>query len=371
MNHPTVLLKILALLLSLLSIQDAFTQVRSPEVNQQLAKLEGIMDRFTQEYDIPAMSIGISIAGKPYFIHKGVYKRNTNQQMDEKGACQIASVSKMFTGAIIKALITEGKLELDAPIIQYLPEDYPNRVKKKLGGIILRDVLHHRSGLPRDSPIAGTKRKGNDPLIYEYTEADFLKDFQQMRVKRNPKRKFEYSNFGYAILGYIAERASGLSYEALLQKYISKPYALHNTTTVVPDLPQRVTPYRKEDKQIETQHFVMGKLTPPSAIFSTTEDLLKLVQAQVKVYRERDSSKILYLTQDARPETGSAYGYGLFRYSTGKFGHGGDIDGYASNYWLYPEGDLAYVFLTSSGGKWVRPFFQEIEAVLLNAVEEE
>ena len=369
MNHSTVIFKIMTMLLSLFWIHPIHAQVPTRELNQQLKKIEAIMDRFSQEYDIPAMSIGISIAGKPYFVHKGVYKRNTNQQMDEKGACQIASVSKMFTGAIVKALIAEGQLELNAPITTYLPQDYPNKIRKKLGGITLRDVLHHRSGLPRDSPIAGTKRKGNDPLIYEYTAADFLKDFQQMRVKRNPKRKFEYSNFGYAVLGYLAERASGLSYEALLQKYISEPYALQNTTTIVPDVPQRVTPYRKENKQIETQHFVMGKLTPPSAIFSTTEDLLKLVQAQVKIYQEQDSTQMLYLTQDARPETGPAYGYGLFRYSPGKFGHGGDIDGYASNYWLCPEKDLAYVFLTSSGGRWVGPFFQEIEAVLLKITE--
>ncbi|MEL7121246.1 MAG: serine hydrolase domain-containing protein [Bacteroidota bacterium] len=366
MNYSTVVFKIWMSFITLLLFNAVNAQAPDTKLNQQLAQIEGIMDSFTQHYDIPAMSIGISIAGKPYFINKGVYKRNTDQLMDNKGACQIASVSKMFTGAIVKALIAEGKIELNAPITQYLPQDYPKSVQKKMAGITIRDVLHHRSGIARDSKIANSKREGNDPLIYEYTEADFLTDFQQMRVKKNPKRKFEYSNFGYAVLGYIAERASGMSYEALLQKYIAEPYALYNTTTLVPDQRQRVTPYYKENKQRETQYFVMGKLTPPSAIFSTTEDLLKLVQAQVKVYQDKNKDQMLYLTQDARPESGPAYGYGLFRYNEDQYGHGGDIDGYASNYWLYPDKDLAYVFLTSSGGRWVGPFFKEIEAVLID-----
>ena len=366
MNYSTVIYKIWMLFITLLLFNVLNAQAPDTKLNQQLVQIEGIMDSFTQAYDIPAMSIGISIDGQAYFINKGVYKRNTDQLMDNKGACQIASVSKMFTGAIVKALITEGKMELNAPITQYLPPNYPQSVQKKLDGITVRDVLHHRSGLPRDSYIAGTKRKGNDPLVYDYTEADFLTDFQKIRIKRNPKRKFEYSNFGYAVLGYMAERASGMTYEALLQKYISEPYSLHNTTTLVPEKAQRVTPYYKEDKYRETRYFVMGKLTPPSAIFSTTEDLLKLVQAQVKVYQAQDRDQMLYLTQDTRSETNFAYGFGLFTNNKGRYGHGGDIDGYASNYWLYPEKDLAYVFLTSSGGGWVNPFFQQIEAVLVD-----
>ncbi|MEM6379402.1 MAG: serine hydrolase domain-containing protein [Bacteroidota bacterium] len=365
MNHPTVTINFILFWYAFLWTTFAQAQLRSTQVDQQLAKVEAIMDEFSATHDIPAMSIGISIAGQPYFIHKGLYKRNTNQKMDELGACQIASLSKMFTGAIIKALIIEGTLELNASIVDYLPEDYPAKVKKKLAGVTIRDVLHHRSGLQRDSKIANSKRKGNDPLVYEYTEADFLIDFKQMRVKANPKRAFEYSNFGYAVLGYIAERASGESYEALLQKYVVQPLNLGYTSTLVPESSQRVTPYYKEDKFKETRYFVMGKLTPPSAIFSNTKDLLKLIQNQMQVYQTMDKNNNLYLTQDARPEQGPAYGYGLFSYGNGSYGHGGDIDGYASNYWLFPEKDLAYVFLTSSGGSWVGPFFQAVEAALL------
>ncbi|GAB5555160.1 MAG: hypothetical protein Sapg2KO_47510 [Saprospiraceae bacterium] len=365
MNHPTVINKIAKLIFLLLITSFLRAQMPVNEVQLQLSKVEAIMDQYSKQYDIPAMSIGLSIAGQSYFISDGLYKRNTNQAMDEKGACQIASLSKMFTGAIIKALIAEETLELNAPILNYLPANYPKQVQKKLMGITIREVLHHRSGLPRDSKIANSKRKGNDPLIYEYTEADFLIDFKQMRVKKNAKRAFEYSNFGYAILGYIAERACGLSYESLLQKYIAGPKGLKSTTTKVPNATNRVTPYYKEDKQRETQYFVMGKLTPPSAIFSNTKDLLSLIQIQLEIYRKEDKEHMLYLTQDARPQTGPAYGFGLFHYGNGSYGHGGDIDGYASNYWLYPEKDLAYVFLTSSGGDWVGPFFQEVEAALL------
>ena len=332
---------------------------------KKLATIDSIMDAYIAEHDVPAISLGIVSDGKTYFLNKGFYKRDEEKPMDEMGAGQIASLSKSFTGIIIKELLAAGQLDVNRSIIDYLPKGYDVKIKAKLKGITVRELLHHRSGFPRDSKIASGKRKGNDPLIYDYTEADFALDFKQIRIKKNPKREFEYSNFAYAVLGYIAERASGQSYENLLQQYICQPYQLSHTTTKVPSVSEKVTPYYKEDRQRETQHFVMGKLTPPSGIFSTSEDLCKLLKQQLQVYTADQRQHALYLTEDALPKNGPAYGYGLFDYGNGGLGHGGDLDGYATNYWLYPEHSLGYAFLTSSGGAWVHSFALAVEAVLL------
>lgn len=330
----------------------------------QFTAIEKVIDNYKEQYDIPAISVGIVHAKQRTFINRGVYHRDYEKTINETANFQIASIAKSMIGIVFKELIHAQKIDLNASITRYLPSDYAQKTIKKLTPITVRDLLHHRSGLPRESKIMKSKRKGNNPFLYHYTEADFRSDLAQVKLKYKPGEKYQYSNFAYALLGYIAERATDVAYSDLLKKYVSDKYQLSSTFIGKPNPTKVVTPYRKEDRQVPTQIWTMGKLAPPTAVFSNIEDLTQLMQQQIKVYQNNQREHALFLTADMRPKKGAQYGFGMNDIGQGYFAHTGDMDGYAGIYFFKPQEDYGFVVLTSSGGDWIDTILMDINRVI-------
>ncbi len=318
-----------------------------------------------KDYDLPAIIVGLIKNGKVIkIIRKGVLNRKNAQRVDENTMFQIGSLTKTFTGIITNNLINAGQLDVNAPITKYLPKSLSAKTKEKLGAIKVKDILHHRSGIPNDSRVY--YRFGNDPMICCYKEKDLLADLEIMELDFKPGEKSSYSNMGFAVLGYILENASGMTYENLIQTHISKKYNLANTTTLPSETQKGLiaTPYRKENRRYETKPFEMGKMVSGGGMYSTLTDLSKLMIKQIESYKKesnnRDSDP-LFLTKHTKSfNKNLSYGYGLFTSSEGMYGHGGDLDGFGSGYTFYPKENLGVVILTSSGGRIWLPRFEAI-----------
>ena len=362
MKKQTFFLSIFAFIF-LLNINAQPTILNEAEAAQKLAKIEALVDTYISKYDIPALNLGIVLNGETTFINRGVYNRNSDKKVANEAVFQLGSVSKMLTGIVISSMLKEGKISLEESIVTYLPNELPQKTLDKLSPITVRDLLHHRSGLPRSSKVILKHKKGNDAYLYGYTDEDFIKDLNKLKVKPAPGEKFRYSNFGYGLLGYIAERVTGMSYENLLQKHLSQEYSMTNTSTKVPT-ENLVQPYRKDNRRIETQAWNLGKCTPGGGIYTTVEDMTRLLSQQIEVYVMNKTQSPLYSTRDKRPQTGVSYGFGLFDFGNGDYGHDGDLDGFASAYWLRPEEKMGFMYLTSSGGDWTYPLAIEINNIL-------
>ena len=362
MKNQAFFLSIFAFLF-LSNINAQPTILNEAEATQKLAKIEALVNIYVRKYDIPAINLGIVINGEMTFINKGVYNRNSDKKVNNEAVFQLGSVSKMLTGVVINSLVKEGKINLEESIVSYLPNELPSKTLDKLRPITVRDLLHHRSGLPRSSKVILKHKKGNDAYLYGYTEEDFIKDLNKMKVKPAAGEKFRYSNFGYGLLGYIAERVTGESYEDLLKKHLSEQYSMTNTSTKVPTK-NLVQPYRKDNRKVETQAWNLGKCTPGGGIYTTVADMTRLLSQQIEVYVATETQSPLYSTRDKRPQTGVSYGFGLFDFGNGDFGHDGDLDGFASAYWFRPEAKMGFMYLTSSGGDWTHPLAIEINNIL-------
>lgn len=317
--------------------------------------LEKAVDVKVEENDVPAVVVAIIKNGKvETFINRGVLKRGLDEKVDENTLFQIGSLSKSFTGIIARHLIAEGKLDVNASITKYLPENISPQTKAKLQPVTVEDILFHRSGIPRDSKVY--KRFGNDPMVCCYEEKDLLDDLEVIELEFKPGEKSVYSNLAYGLLGYLFERASDKSFEELLQTYVAEKYGLSNTTTK-PNARQKVaTPYRKENSKYETKAFEMGKVVAAGGIYSTTADLSKLMIEQMKAHQkfaENGTDSLLFLAKETKPFYQKLkYGYGIFE-NGDNYGHGGDVDGFASFYTFVPKKNVGMVALTSSGGRWL------------------
>lgn len=135
----------------------------------------------------------------------------------------VASMSKQFTAASILLLAQEGKLSLDAPVRQYIPEmpDFGTPVT-------IREMLHHTSGLRDQWELLGLSgwRYSRDLI----TDADVLYVVSHQRdLNFPPNTRFLYSNTGYTLLAQIVARVSGQSFRRFTTARIFAPLGMNNT----------------------------------------------------------------------------------------------------------------------------------------------
>ena len=146
------------------------------------------------------------------------------------------------------------------------------------------------------------------------------------------------------------ESASGMSYEDLLNQYIIQEFNLDNTSNTAQL--NTATPYRKDKRNIETKAWNTGKMTPASGIYSSASDLLKMMVKHIAVYSSNSidlDKNPLNLTgiKDIKNDSENLYGMGLFKRGS-VYGHGGDMDGFASQYWFNSSKGTGVILLTSS-----------------------
>ena len=332
--------------------------------------IEEKVKKAIKDNNVPALSIGVIEDGEIQLLEGfGVMKRGSERKAEAKSIYQIASQSKMFTGIIVNNLIQEGKLSVEEPISTYLTKDITKNTKEKLDKIQLKHLMNHTSGISRDGFSVYSNRAEGEPVTKGYSKKELIADINKIELESEPGSQFQYSNSGYAIVGFICERVSGLPYQGLLKKYITDKYGLPNTSVNLNSDQRsiRVTPYRKDDRNVETKPSIMGMATPASAIYSNAVDLTKLLSRQMKAYRvyqeNKSESSLILTNQTSAMDEGLQYGFGLIKEIKNKnikYGHGGDADGFACEYFLNPQKNIGVVILTSSGGPWVGELANEI-----------
>lgn len=325
------------------------------------AETRAAVEEIAAEHEVPAVVLAIVRGDQATeFTAAGLQDRRTGEAVAANTLFQIASVSKVLTGIIATDLSMNGKLDLEAPVLSYLPDTLSAEARKKLAGVSVTDLLHHRSGLPRDTAVH--RRSGNDPMTNPLTEEDLLKDLEIAAMVGEPGERFEYSNLGYGLMGYILERASGKSYADLVDSVIARPYGLDSTGTTVPEGAEArlATPYRKEDADIPTKPWKTGKLVAASGLYSTAADLAKLLSAQISAYGSTaKKGNELVLTKHTTPTgDGRQYGFGMNiqpiavgEETVNLHFHSGDMDGFAAFYGFIPSRDEGFVLLVSRGGQ--------------------
>ncbi|HYV90809.1 MAG TPA: serine hydrolase domain-containing protein, partial [Chitinophagales bacterium] len=187
---------------------------------------------------------------------------------------RLASVTKQFTAMLILQLVAANKLKLDAPISTYLP-DYP----KKTGDMVtIHHLLTHTSGIPSytDFPVF------REMMRNTYRPEEIVKLFADSALQFTPGEKYQYSNSGYILLGYIIEKITGESYEQVLQSKIFKPLKMNNSGYDHNDavIQNRASGYNRVGTTYQNANYIdMSVPFSAGGIYSTIEDMYLWDQA--------------------------------------------------------------------------------------------
>ncbi|MBE8727156.1 serine hydrolase [Flavobacterium hungaricum] len=290
---------------------------------------------------------------------------NIPNQADTK--FRLGSISKQFTALLIVKLAEEGKIKLDVPITTYL-KDYPKENGDK---ITIHHLLTHTSGIPNYTSAPNFfKDKARNP----YTPEEFVKTFSSLPLEFTPGEKFNYSNSGYFLLGYIIEKISGKTYEQYLQEIIFTPLKMVNSGYDHSDviLKNRAAGYEKHGKKVVNAAYLdMSIPYAAGSLYSTVEDLYLWDQAlyTTKLLSEKAMESLFkpYISAGR-----ASYGYGWFidevdngtKDKIKTVGHGGGINGFNTIISRYPADKNLIVLLNNTGGTVLGEMNDAIKAIL-------
>lgn len=170
----------------------------------------------------------VLVSEKGQIIYKkafGIADREWNIPMTVDTKFKIASLSKSFTALIILQLVQEGLIRLNGTIADYFP-DYSGKQKER---ITIHQLLTHTSG------ILGSIKPEEEAIKerLHHSLRDLIKYAEEAELYCDPGSEFHYSNFGYNILAYIAERVTHKPFDVLLKERIFEPVGMVDTKQYV------------------------------------------------------------------------------------------------------------------------------------------
>jgi CubicO group peptidase (beta-lactamase class C family) len=334
-------------------------QFTDPDRRTKLATAFADIDRMFTEFaktgHVPGAAWGIVIDGQlAHSGSTGVRDVASNAPVDADTVFRIASMTKSFTAMSILKLRDDGKLSLDDPAERYVPElkelRYPTSDSPR---ITIRHLLTHSEGFPEDNPWG-------DQQLSE-PEAEFSRMMRGgIPFSNAPGTAYEYSNYGFAILGRVVSQASGMSYEEYVTQTILKPLGMTSTTLHPSKVPvnRLAIGYRWEDERWKVEPALPhGSFGAMGGMLTSIRDLSRYVSAFLDAWPPRDGpeagpirrASLREMQQAWRPSstrvvrdpstnaprlTSGSYGYGLSVTQTCDFrtmiAHGGGLPGYGS-----------------------------------------
>ena len=200
------------------------TELINPE------NLRLVLDAAAKEYGVPGATFSISQGDHCVSVVTGVLNSEDASPVLAGSMFQIGSVTKVVTATLIMCLKDAGLLDLDEPARTYLP-DLVLGSSEASKTVTIRQLLNHTSGIAGDFMVdCGT---GSDVL------ERFVDRCAALPLAHPIGDGFSYSNAAYNIAGRVAEKVSGLTFDAALKKYLFNPLGLKRTVSALVEVPGR------------------------------------------------------------------------------------------------------------------------------------
>ncbi len=342
--------KLLCLLFLLGGLQYAHAQ-------DTASKLDTLLSTYNNLYKFNGTAL-VSQHGK-ILLNKGYGFRNIadGSRNDTGTIFQLGSITKQFTAAIVLKLEEEKKLSLQDKVSKFFP-DFP-----KGDSITVEHLLTHTSGIFN---YTNDRTFMDNEVSKPASREKIMSLFKDKPLDFSPGTKWNYSNSGYCLLGYIIEVAAHKPYYQVAREYIFQPLQMNHTGFDF----KRLT-----NKDKSTGYFFINedssKVAPgvdssvsfaAGAMYSTTGDLYKWHQAlqQYKIISKADWERA-YTPQK------NNYGYGWNIDSIAgkrKVGHGGGIHGFITTIVRIPEDDVCITLLDNASDNTIGKISESILAIL-------
>jgi D-alanyl-D-alanine-carboxypeptidase/D-alanyl-D-alanine-endopeptidase len=321
--------------------------------------LDAACAAFAEQERIPGLAAGIVQEGRLVQVTTvGLADREAGRRVKAGTAFRIASMTKNMTALAILSLRDAGKLQLDVPLAQYVPQFAAVKpATRDSAPVTVRHLLTHTAGFVTDDPW-GDRVLGMSPADLDRVMAT------GHLFARPPGLAFEYSNLGYALLGRVLTNVSGEPYQAYVRRTFLEPLGMTHTTFDAPAAAKGDYAWGyRQDGEVWSRERIEpdGEVGAMGGLATTVPDYARYVAFLLDAWPARDEAEkgpvrrssvremVLWhappFVPDPLPGTRapqpSAYGYGLTHSSDALLGmrihHAGGLPGYGSHVLMLPE----------------------------------
>ncbi|WP_157472494.1 serine hydrolase domain-containing protein [Neolewinella persica] len=261
-----------------------------------------------------------------------------------------ASIAKPMTAVAVMQLAEQGKLDLDAPVGNYLPAFAAGDKAE----VTVRHLMQHASG------IRGyEKNKERQNYVNYPTLTDAMKVFMDSKLAFTPGTDYSYTTYGYVVLGVLIEVVSGKTYEAYLQENVWTPAGMTRTglEKAGVDYPGKAALYHqlKPGKIKPAKATDLSDRVPGGGIQSTVDDLLRFGAAVLDGTLVTPESLAAMTADSGLKKEDNGYGMGWYLYGENEivgalFGHNGEQLGCSSFLFLIPETNSVVAIVSNTSG---------------------
>lgn len=199
-------------------------------------KLDTVLEEIIARWGIPGMGLGIVQEGKIIYARGfGVQSLETGVPVTPDTLFCVASVSKCFVACAVMQLVEAGKIALDAPLIQYLPDFSMDDDRYRQ--ITIRQMLSHTSGIP-DMEESQYDQLVAHPETDDEAAERYVRALSSHKLVAAPGERFLYSNIAYNVLGHMIARVSGQTFETYMKEHILIPAGMPGSTFFFPEAPR-------------------------------------------------------------------------------------------------------------------------------------
>jgi CubicO group peptidase (beta-lactamase class C family) len=316
--------------------------------------LRRALERSARENDVPGAQLVVWHGGDAFEFEFGEERHGTGRAVGRDSKVPIGSITKAFTATLLMVLVSDGDVELDEPVAEYLPE-----VRQAHGEIAelltARHLLSHTGGL--HSEVAAPA-DGRSPLAASLLD-----------VVQPPGAGFSYSNAGYALIGRLIEVATGMTWSEAVRTILLKPLGINlgfiADADPAPSVAASTASGHTVNRALDLVRPVEQELTPVEApaggLAASAADLVELAKMHLRPRHGGSDTGLVtadHLAEMRRPVPGAepfglADGWGLglalFRGGdTGWLGHDGTADGTSCHLRLDPESGTVVALTANS-----------------------
>lgn len=335
-----------------------FAETKQLPSGLKVDQVEETVDHIMEKYigtEIPGAALAIVKDGEVLLL-KGYGLADIEEDIlvdPEKTVFEAGSVSKLYTWSAVMQLVEQGKLDLEADIRKYLPEDYLNLTFPDK--ITMLDLMNHTVGFEDKADQLLT----TDPEKVIPLEKFLSKEYHQPKQVFKPGTVTAYSNYSTSLAGFIVERISRKSYADYMQENLIESLGMSHSTFAtnyleIPEIADfKGESYQKIGDHFETVDWAFVNDAPAGSLNTTAADMVQFMIAQLdsedtSLFEQPITLKKMheqtYQVHERLP--GNAHGFWeRYRGNYRLLEHGGNVIGYTSQLTLVPEEKFGYVLL--------------------------
>ncbi len=328
----------------------------------RLTGIDSVVLRVLDEWKAPGCAVAVVEKGRVLFAGGWGYRDYAKRlPVTEQTLFQIGSCTKAFTCALIGVLADEGVLDLDGKVWRYVPSFrlFNDPLTQQA---TLRDFMCHRSGLPRHDLSWLQSPTTRDSLVQRMA---YFEPSAELR------ERYQYNNFGFTLLGVVAERVTGKTWEALIRERLLQPLGMRSARFDLWTLPSGADVARGHRVHADTirpmDYLRIEGMGPAGSLCANAAEmaqwmLLWLNGGQMGDRRILSPSYVREALSAQAPISSSlpsaeqpnifSFGYGFGWILSSYYGHyraehGGNINGFSASVCLFPTDSIGIAVLVN------------------------